>query len=278
MTPTARTFWAPVLLALVTLCCGCAPTGGATTPTIGATTPTIGATTPTSRVIWTGDGETGDLSQFQNTPWNTDGGGLPPDVVSSPVRDGHYAIRARIVSSGGKNEGLCCGSRSELVPRLANIHPGDDLWFSFSTLLDSGFPVGARWQTIAQWHQDTAGSPPLELSVQDGQYSLSGGYGHPARPMPFVRPLGPATTGVWVDWLIHIKFSPNPDVGYVELWRDQRPLLDKFHPDSGTMYPTSNDEPEVYLKLGYYRNAAISTPGTVYHAGWKVGTTLAAVG
>ena len=267
MTPAARSVRVSVLTALVMLCCACAPTGRA----MGS------GAAPADRVVWSGDAAAGDLSQFQDTPWNTVPGGLPPDVVSSPTRSGHYSIRARIAGKGGTGEGICCGSRSELVPKLADIHPGDDLWFSFSTLLGQGFPVDAEWQTITQWRQDPDGSPPLELSVQDGQYSLSGGYGHPVEPMAFAKSLGPAVPDTWEDWLIHITFSPDPAVGYVDVWQNGRLLVDGFHPQSGTMYPTTEGEPDVYLKVGYYRNAAIRASGTVYYADWKVGTTRAAV-
>jgi hypothetical protein len=260
----ARTVQVSIVVALFVLSCACT-SGDASRPQ--GTAPGL---------LWTGDAETGDLSQFQDTPWNTSGAGLPPDVVSEPVRNGHHVIRTRIVGKGSP-EGICCGSRSELVPKLDEIHPGDDLWFGFSALLEVGFPVGSAWQTIGQWHQDTAGSPPLEISVQDGHYRLSGGYGHPDKPMPFDKPLAPAVPGTWVDWLIHIKFSPDPAVGYAEIWQDGQLVLPRFHPDSGTMYPTTSGQPAVYLKTGYYRDADISTPGTVYYDDWKVGTTRVAV-
>ena len=229
-------------------------------------------------LLWNGDVETGDLSQFKNTPWNVAGGALPPTVVSNPafVRDGKYSV-AMTIPGKTNNTGICCGSRSELEPKIGYIHSGDDLWFGFSTLLDKGFPTNASWQTITQWKNDGDGSPPLELDVGGGKYRLSGGFDHPGRHEPFQKTIGLAVTGQWVDWIFHIKFSPNPDIGYIEIWQDHKLVLPRFQPASGTMYPKSHGKPLSYLKTGYYRDGDISAPGTIYFDNWRVGTSRAAV-
>ena len=72
-------------------------------------------------------------------------------------------------------------------------------------------------------------------------------------------------------------FSPDPDIGYVEVWKNRKLVLPRFQPSSGTMYPKEDGEPISYLKTGYYRNGAISTPGTIYFDNWKVGTSREAV-
>lgn len=222
------------------------------------------------RLIWSGDVETGDLSQFKDTPENTAGGGSSPEVVSDPafVPDGRHALQMTI-SRAGRGEGVCCGSRSEVEPKIDDLRPGDDLYFGFSTLLAEGFPTQAGWQVITQWKNDFDGSPPLELSLERGHYFLSGGYGHPDGPHHFSKPLGPAETGRRVDWVFHIKFSPDPEVGFVEVWRSGELVLPRFHPEGGTLYPDSSS----YLKTGYYRHKDISAPGTIYFDSWKIGTS-----
>ena len=223
------------------------------------------------RLIWSGDVETGDLSQFKDTPENTAGGGSSPEVVSNPafVPDGRHALQMTISRAAGQGEGICCGSRSEVEPKIDDLRPGDDLYFGFSALLAKGFPTQAGWQVITQWKNDFDGSPPLELSLERGQYFLSGGYGHPDGPHHFSKPLGPAETGHRVDWVFHIKFSPDPEVGFVEVWRSGELVLPRFHPEGGTLYPGSSS----YLKTGYYRHKDISAPGTIYFDNWKVGTS-----
>ena len=138
-------------------------------------------------LLWTGDLETGDLSQFQNGPWN-DVGGTRPRVVTSPVRDGKYAVELGITGSTDSADGICCGSRDELLPRFPDLHEGDDFWFGFSTYLAPGFVLYPDWQLITQFKQNFDGSPPLGLYVEDGQYKVEGGFGYPAGPIPFSRP------------------------------------------------------------------------------------------
>jgi hypothetical protein len=79
-----------------------------------------------------------------------------------------------------------------------------------------------------------------------------------------------------VDWVVHAVFSPDPEEGYVEIWKDGVVVLPRFQPRSGTMYPSSSS-PTVYLKVGYYRDRSISAPGRIYYDSMRVGTTRAAV-
>lgn len=234
-------------------------------------------------LMWAGDVETGDLSQFEDTPWNVAGGASPPDVVSDDalVRAGRYSVGFTIPGESN-GEGITSDSRNELEPRIDNFHDGDELYFGFSTYLADGFPVQDGWQVVTQWKNEGEGSPPLELGVEEGTFNLSGGAGHPDDADPFRTVLAPAETGVWTDWVFRIRFSPDPDQGEVEVWRNGELVLPACRPESGTLYPAGGgedvpDEPTSYLKTGYYRNADISTPGTIYFDSWGVGTAAEAV-
>lgn len=236
-------------------------------------------------LIWSGDFETGDLSQFKDTPWNVHGGASPPQVVSDPalVRDGRYAMAVTIpgVSDG---EGITGDSRNEVEPRVGEFTEGDEAWFGFSVMLGEDFPVHEGWQVITQWKNVGEGSPPVELDVQDGVFRVSGGAGHPDDDVEaYAEQLAPAETGVWTDWVFRIRFSTDPDVGEIEVWKDGALVLPTYRPGSGTLYPLDGEaedeahEPTSYLKTGYYRAAEISAPATVYYDSWRVGTTGEAV-
>lgn len=227
-------------------------------------------------LLWTGDLETGDLSQFVDGPWN-DVGGTRPRVVTSPVRDGRYAVEVGITGATSAADGICCGSRDELLPKFPDLHEGDDLWFGFSTYLAPGFSLYPDWQLITQFKQDFDGSPPLGLYVEEGRYKVEGGYGYPAGPLPFTIPLGPVATGTWTDWVWHVKFSSAPDVGYVEVWQDGALVLPHYAPLSGTLYPGTGDRAGSYVKTGPYRDPAVTTPETMYLDSWRIGTSRAAV-
>jgi len=218
--------------------------------------------------IWVGDYNSGALSQFDSTSWNN----VPnaPTVVSSPVYEGAHAGRY-VIPAGG--------ARSENVPSLRSFGEGDSLYFGWSTMLGSDFPLNIRnWQVITQWKNDGIGSPPLELTVANGQFVLDGGYGWPGNttslsPRLSSHPIGAAHPNVWDRWTAHIVFSSNASTSSVDLWRNGTRIFTGLHMPGGTLYPRLTS----YLKVGYYRDSAIRTPGTVYQDGWKVGTTAASV-
>ncbi|HVL84503.1 MAG TPA: polysaccharide lyase [Pseudonocardia sp.] len=238
--------------------------------------PTLSSDVP--GLIWTGNLETGDLSQFQDTPWNVHGGAEEPELVTEPVREGRYALAVTIPGES-TGEGITGDSRSEVQPDIDFIKEGEELYFGLSVMLGENYPVDQEWQTLTQWKNEGEGSPPVELSAQEGSWNLAGGAGHPDDVEPFIRELAPLETGTWVDWVVRIVFSTDPEVGEVEVWMDGERVLGPFKPESGTMYPTYEDDeqPASYLKAGYYRAADIGEPGTVYYDALRVGTSAEAV-
>jgi hypothetical protein len=227
-------------------------------------------------LLWVGDAETGDLTQFQVEPSN-DVGGIPPVPVTNPVRDGHYSVALTLTGETTPEDGICCGTRNEILPRFRDVQEGDDLFFGFSSYLAPGFPTSVGLQVITQFKQNFDGSPPLSLNVEDRQYEIEGGYGHPAGPNVFSRQIGPAVTGLWVDWVLHVRFSADPRVGFVEVWQNGALVLPRFQPDSGTLYPGAGDRAGSYVKTGPYRDPTIRDPGTMYLDDWRIGTSYEAV-
>ena len=215
----------------------------------------------TDPILWRTDYERG-LVDFQDSPWNSDP--TAPEVTDEQARSGSYS--GRYVIPGG-------GSRCENITRMADFTEGDDVWFAFSVKLgDDVVPDSDDWQIVVQWKNNGWGSPPLELSLNgDGNWQIGGGWGWPGvelehDPKLDAESLGAAATGVWVDWRVHVVFSADPDVGYVEVWRDGLKVLEPWKPPGGTLYPDLDS----YLKIGYYRSTSHPDAGTVYHDDWKV--------
>jgi polysaccharide lyase-like protein len=236
------------------------------------------ASEPPGMLLWSGDMETGDVSQFQETPWNTVGG-PPPKVVEQPVRSGRYAVELSLVGATAPDEGICCGSRNEIEPKFRDMAEGEDLWFAFSTYLDANFPTYyADFQTIMQFKQNFDGSPPLEMTVEEGEFRIEGGYGHPDGSQLFREPVGHADKDRWIDWILHVKFSPDPKVGYVEVWRDGQLVLPRFAPPGGTMYVNPADGSALSsVKTGYYRERNIDSVGRIFFDEWRIGTSVEVV-
>lgn len=247
------------------------PEGNVTAP-VGSTWHRTDAAQGSEATLWTEDFESGVLYTAGHLDFYQ--GGTAPFSSTSIYRSGTKAIGFTVNHAiPGDWPGRC-----EAVPDIGiennALVEGDDYIFNFSTYCDIPIPAGGNnWQVITQWKNDGVGSPPLDLVVNQstGNYEIGGGYGWPGTDTPTdpkleMKSLGAATRNTWVDWKIHIKFSSDPAIGYVEVWRDGTKVLEPWKPPGGTLYPSLHS----YLKVGYYRNSGIATTNTVYHDGWTI--------
>ena len=85
------------------------------------------------------------------------------------------------------------------------------------------------------------------------------------------RRVAPLQRGVWNDFVVHVKWSANPSVGFVELYHNGQQVVPPT--PMATLYPGQG----VYVKQGLYRNASIAPQGVVFHDGFTVATDLADV-
>ncbi|MCA1828147.1 MAG: polysaccharide lyase [Myxococcales bacterium] len=207
-----------------------------------------------STVIWRGDYETGDLSQWSRV----DGLASMLTVANSPVHQGNYALRVEL----HQGQVSSSGTRNELELGGYPFVEGDEYWYAWSTYFPTTFPSNNTWQVFTQWHHSgCCGSPPLEFDVIGESIEIN----HNGSQMLWKAPL---VRGVWHDFVIHIKWSVN---GWIELWYDGQKALDQ------TSVPTINAGQYNYLKQGLYWNASITSVGVLYHDRTIIGTTMADV-
>ena len=220
-----------------------------------------GAATAGSSVVWRGDFETGDRTQWTSTQM------VSSDrlaVVSSPLREGRYALKATVRQ--GDDPINSSGNRNELV-KLTREPVGSEYYYRFSTMFASDFPSVRTWQLFTQWHHEGgSGSPPLEFYVygEEIRLNIGGDPGVIVWKAPLVR-------GQWQDFILHVKWSPDATVGFVELYHQGQLVLPKRH--IATMFPGMLN----YLKVGLYRSDTVSQMGVVYHDGWVMARSLADV-
>ena len=215
-------------------------------------------TTTVSGVVWRGDFETGDRSQWSKTQM------VSSDrlaVVSSPVREGRYAIKATVKQ--GDDPISSSGNRNELV-KMTGEKSGDEYFYRWSTMFAADFPSVKTWQLFTQWHHDgCCGSPPVEFYVNgETMYLRVGGT---SGSVVWSAPLARAQ---WQDFIFHVKWSPNSSVGFIELYHQGKLVVARRY--MATMYSGTTN----YLKVGLYRNSSISPVGVVYHDGWIQGRSL----
>ncbi len=209
--------------------------------------------------VFSGDFETGDLSQYQTLDQQT------PDriqVVQSPVRQGNYAVKTTVQPGDlVKN-----GSRAEYVITSPMFHEGEERWFHWYTQFPADFRTSPKWHLFTQWHSGDFGVPigfnlhgeKMSFRVMGTEYDKrsdwSGGYLWEA----------PLERGNWMEFILRVKFSANPNVGFVELWKDGQKVVEQtFHQ---TLYPGGS----VYVKQGLYRDRTIDWTQHIFHDGFAV--------
>ena len=237
-----------------------------------------GASTPPEEPVWVGDFETGDLSQWLSNQSCPDG----VTVVESPVRGGRYS--ARFTTTDQSNHAFCPDvpvyNNSALInsPRL--FHDGDDFYIGFSTYFPAGFPVPPDWFQVAEiYGPPYGGSPTIGIDVVGHRLQLSRDVTHGydviwTASTDFSRP-------GWEDIVLHVKFSTDPNVGFVELWRNGARQTFKDGSQTihyNTLIPTVNGGGPNRLSLDQYRSAA-APMGTVsiYHDEARIGHSYQSV-
>lgn len=223
-------------------------------------------TVASASVLWKGDFETGNSSQWTKEE-RVNSNRLM--VVSDRVREGSYAMRAQvdqgdrpIQASGNRNELVYVGE--EYAPAKAE---GAVRVYAWSTLFNEDYPSVNTWQVFTQWHHTGLnGSPPVEFYVIGEQMRMRVG-GSNSRDLWSA----PLQRGAWNDFVVHIKWSSNPNEGFVELYHNGQLVVPRVV--MATMYPGDG----IYLKQGLYRNATVAAQGVVYHDGFTVATDVADV-
>jgi len=214
-----------------------------------AATPTLAA------VQWVGDFESGNLSQWTGRQEvSTD----RLAIVADPVNQGKFALR--VLVKQGDDPINASGNRNELF-QVGRTEEGTEAYYRWSTMFAPDFPSAKDWQLFAQWHQpeDCCGSPPIQLYVygEEMRFTVSTNQTEVWR--------APLQRGVWHDFILHVRFSDNPKVGFVELWYDGQQVVPK------TFAATRANS---YLKLGLYRSESIRPDGVLYQDAMVRGETL----
>jgi hypothetical protein len=218
---------------------------------------------PGSRVVFVGDFETGNFSQWsqcQNRVYSGLCTDMPADfygmqIINSHARQGQYAARFELRE--GDNPSWGGGERAEVARyKESTVREGDERWFEFSLMFDPAFPVvNDEYFMVMQWHGRNDLPPPMGIEVQgDGQLVLTSHF--PEGP-PMV--IGDIARGQWVDYVVHAKFSQARETGWAEVYRNGVLVI----PRQSRATMNSNYD---YLKMGLYRDGHGAKPTAVMWA------------
>ncbi|NTX03340.1 heparin lyase I family protein [Myxococcus sp. CA040A] len=211
-------------------------------------------------VVWRGDFETGNRSQYSSEQVVSSDRLL---VVTNPVAEGKYALKVTVKQ--GDDPINSSGNRNELVYQ-GKEKEGSEYFYRWKVMFAADFPSVDTWQLFTQWHHDgCCGSPPLEFYVRGEEIRMALNYDS---TIPW---RGKLQRGVWHEFILHVKWSSKASTGFVELWHNKEKVLAKK--SAVTMYAGQNN----YLKLGLYRSDTVKPVGVLYHDGFIQATTLADV-
>lgn len=149
--------------------------------------------------------------------------------------------------------------RAELrAPGVVDVREGDERWYEVQFRFPSSFQNPTSWFVVLQWHAG-GGPPPLALEVSPaGTLDLVNNRGEAPK-----KTIGPVRKGSWVKYVLHVKFSTDPAVGFAEVYEDGTLVVAK-HPRR-TMSSAS-----AYLKTGIYRDVRETSTAVLWQDGFRV--------
>ncbi|MEN6576044.1 MAG: polysaccharide lyase [Phycisphaerales bacterium] len=220
----------------------------------------------------------GDFESQQLTGWR--GSGNLPVVAQGGTRAGNGAMRTSLDRAKDRYP-----DRTEVMGPRAEI--GKEYWYGFSILLPDEYIPDRVWEIVAQW-QGTPDSelgekwrnPLLALSTTNGRWGWVSRWDAKRNTFETGRreyggireyDLGPYETGVWTDWVVHVKWSYGSD-GFLEVWKDGKTVIDQDGPNA------FNDVKGPFFKMGLYKGWGDPNKGSdavsarvLYHDEFRMG-------
>ena len=188
----------------------------------------LAAGAASASVVWRGDFSTGDLSQWNGKQM------VSPDRLQVVFDDTLDAYAMRTLVKNGDDPIDASHFRNEVAYSLDDAR-GKERFYAWSTLWPADYRTAPYWQIFTQWHQTgLTGSPPFAFQVWGEEIVFGSHEGHLWRA-PFVR-------GKWHDFIVHVKWSDDRAVGFVEVTYNGQVVLPKR--TMATLFPGQG----IYLK------------------------------
>jgi hypothetical protein len=204
-------------------------------------------------------------------------------IVTSPVFPGTSRSAEFNVKPGDTGwQGTSGTLRSEVRASIAESGSpteGTVQWWAWPTYFRADF----NWDEANQFliwtqfhHTNNAGQPNIALWSDDREHFMldvrggTGGLTSGDAQFSKVYDLGLLNLGAWNDILMHVKWSSDPAIGYVEIWRD------------GTLLHSASDatlyvDQSIYIKQGIYSAAGTTLQHFIAQGPLRLGKTRAAV-
>lgn len=211
-------------------------------------------------LLWSGNYDTGNLSQWDLVQEAAPG---RISIVPSPTEPSNPVARYEVRPEDSIGD---TSPRAE-VGEFLGEKEGEERWYrwytyfpeSFPTNFPNGFITFTQWRAVDESEEYSSfmvWGERLELRREGTRWSTK------------------LTKGVWHKFVYHVKWSPDPNVGFIELFYDGQLVLPKTN--VRTMGGTVADPIENYVKQGLYKAEEVPT-GVLYQDGFVAGTSYEAV-
>ncbi|BCS29668.1 uncharacterized protein APUU_71238S [Aspergillus puulaauensis] len=156
---------------------------------------------------------------------------------------------------------------------------GDDYFIGFSVMFPEGFPQITNWFMFFELYGPPYnGTPSMALYVSEDNRVTFGRDASSNRDTIWTG--AEIVPGKWRDIALHVKFSTDPAIGFVQIWEDGQPQQLVGGNGTTVFYRTLNREvnydgtPNTVV-LNQYRSKDTGYDSvTLYHDSVKVGTSL----
>ena len=207
----------------------------------------------TLAATFAGNFDAGDFSEWSETQALSE----RLTVVTSPKLQGTYAGRFEVRRED--TEPRTGSRRCEVISGLV-FFEGDERYFRI--LARVGAWDTSTWGLIWQAHDESSGSPPVALFLEDHELLLKNGAGEPlywsGQRIEFET---------WFEVVLRVVFSTTR--GVIEVWLNGRKQTLTGSVETLTGVNTLGTAP-CYDKLGVYRSRESTTTAVVYHDDYRV--------
>jgi hypothetical protein len=233
------------------------------------------ASTASARVLWNADAERPRIQEWANFSCQD---ASRVQQVGAPAAQGNSAYQIE-VRDGDNSYGERCelGQGNPTKNGFPLYQEGDERWISFQTYLPDDYPTNLKtWNVIMQLKQLHAfGTPAVSMEVRDGNFVLmNSDTNHESSGCNWWWE-GPATKNRWIKFTLHVKFSPDANVGWIELYGDLdgsgvKQLMQRTHMHTMKVDGAGQTVPS-HSRIGLYRNPAVEGTAHILFDGYTIG-------
>jgi hypothetical protein len=251
---------------------------------------------PTSPPHFVGDAEGGGVQQWPSLMNAND-----TRAIRVPRAEGRYGYRFRVVP--GQVDASVDGDMAYLdhLQDRPWEREGANTWYRFRYAFPSGknpalpgsfkpSQTSSGWNMVLEWHEPACcpASPYIGVRFSGRGALMLRWVGGPKEASKWILAYDdrPLRYDHWYDMLVHVRWSADPNVGFVEWWADGRkvfppkngrdaygkPLPDRFP----TLWSVDGVSRIPWLEWGHYRGKA-DWVDTTYGDEFRIGPTRASV-